>query len=117
MDDTTSSGENTLSYREAMRAHDRDKFEDEMEKEIERFTSKESYEIITRISVPKGKRILNAVWIFKRKTNPSGQIYRHRSRLCVDGSRQQEGIDYNKTYSPVVTWSTLRLIFILSLRN
>ena len=42
-------------------------------------------------------------------------MYRHRSRLCVDGSRQQEGKDYNNTYSPVVNWSTIRLLFILSI--
>ena len=70
-----------------MKAHDRDQFEKEMEIEIERFTEKESYEIIHRNKVPYGKRILHAVWTFRRKTNPSGLVYRHRSRLCVDGSR------------------------------
>ena len=49
------------------------------------------------------------------KNTPSGKVYRLRYRLCVDGIRQQEGIYYNKTYSPVVTWPTLRLLFILSI--
>ena len=111
----TAAGENTLTYRQAMKADDKDKFEEEMEKEMERFVTKESFEIKHYKEIPKGQHILNAVWTFKRKTTPSGQVYRHRSRLCVDGSRQEEGKDYNNTYSPVVNWTTIRLLFILSL--
>lgn len=32
----------------------------------------------------------------------------------VDGSRQQYGIDYHDTYSPVISWTTVRLLLILS---
>ena len=39
--DTTAAGLNTLSYREAMKADDREEFEKEMEKEIDRLTQKE----------------------------------------------------------------------------
>ena len=86
-----------------------------MEAEMDRFIAKDSFEIVHRHSIPREQRILNAVWTFRRKTTPTGQVYRHRSRLCVDGSRQQQGIDYTKSYSPVVSWSTLRLLFILSI--
>ncbi|GFH58525.1 hypothetical protein CTEN210_15001 [Chaetoceros tenuissimus] len=48
------------------------------------------------------------------KTTPAGEIYRHRSRLCVDGSQQKEGIDYTETYSPVISWTTVRVLLILS---
>ena len=54
------------------------------------------------------------MWSHRRKTTPSGEVYRYRSRLCVDGSQQQEGIDYNETYSPVVQWPTIRILMIFA---
>ena len=96
-----------------MKAHDKDKFEQEMESEIQRLIDKSTFDIVHLSKVPKGKTILNSVWTFKRKTHPSGEIYRYRSRLCVDGSRQQHGVDFSNSYSPVVNWSTIRLLFII----
>jgi len=34
--------------------------------------------------------------------------------LCVHGDQQIEGVDYFKTYAPVVQWSTIRTMLILS---
>ena len=97
-----------------MNAPDQEKIELEMEKEMNNFCDKETFHITHISNVPKGKRILNPVWTFKRKTTPSGEVYRHRSRLCVDGSRQIYGEDYTNSYSPVANWTTLRILFILS---
>ena len=70
-----------------------------------------------RSDVPEAHNILRAVWSHRRKTTPDGRVYRHRSRICVDGSQQKEGVDYFETYSPVVMWSTLRLLFIVGIIN
>jgi hypothetical protein len=72
------------------------------------------FEVVHRNTVPRKHRILRAVWSHRRKTTPSGEVYRHRSRLCLDGSQQQEGIDYTETYSPVVSWSTVRILMFLA---
>lgn len=48
------------------------------------------------------------------KTTPAREIYRHRSWLCVDGLQQKEGIDYTETYSPVISWTTVPILLILS---
>ena len=81
--------ENTLNYRTEMNAHDSELFEEQMEQEMNKFIAKETFDIVLRSSVPKEKTILNTVWTFKRKKTPDRKIYRHRSRLCVDGSRQK----------------------------
>ena len=52
----------------------------------------------------------------QKKTTPSGTVYRLRARLCDDGSKQIHGKYYINSYSPVVNWSTLRLMFILSIK-
>jgi Reverse transcriptase (RNA-dependent DNA polymerase). len=109
-----SANPNILSHREAMKADDVEKFLESMQEELERMDDNEIYEEVLRSSVPKAQKILRAVWSHRRKTTPIGLVYRHRSRLCVDGSRQQHGIDYHDTYSPVVSWTTVRLLLILS---
>ena len=49
------------------------------------------------------------------KSTPSGEIYRHRSHLCVDSSQQQYRIASTNTYSPAVSsWTTVRILLILS---
>jgi Reverse transcriptase (RNA-dependent DNA polymerase). len=109
-----SANPNILSHREATKAEDVEQFLESMQEELERMDDNEIYEEVLRSSVPKAQKILRAVWSHRRKTTPIGIIYRHRSRLCVDGSCQQHGIDYHDTYSPVVSWTTVRLLLILS---
>ena len=98
-----------------MKVPDRDKFEDSMDDEMKNLTLNDIYDLVLRKDVPKRYNILRAVWSHRRKTKPDGKIYRHKSRICLDGSQQQEGIDYFDTYSPVVMWSTLRMLFIIGI--
>jgi hypothetical protein len=63
---------------------------------------------------PPKARLLSSIWSYKRKRSPIGHILKYKSRLCVDGSQQEFGRDYWETYAPVVSWSTIRLILLLS---
>jgi hypothetical protein len=58
--------------------------------------------------------ILDSTWVFKRKRTPDGQVKKLKARFCVRGDQQIEGIDFFDTYAPVVSWSTVRLLLILS---
>jgi hypothetical protein len=64
--------------------------------------------------LPSGARLLNAIWSYRRKRRPDGVLLKHKSRICADGSQQQHGIDYWETYAPVVHWSTVRMVLVLS---
>ena len=86
-----------------------------MNDEMKNLTTNDIYDLVLRKDVPADNTILREVWSHSRKTTPSGEIYRHRSRICVDGSQQKEGIDYFETYSPVVQWSTIRMLFIIGI--
>jgi hypothetical protein len=44
----------------------------------------------------------------------NGELVKHKARICVDGSQQQYGRDYWETYAPVVSWSTVHLVLLLS---
>eukprot|EP00957_Ditylum_brightwellii_P107672 8214111-Ditylum_brightwellii.AAC.1 len=85
-----------------------------MEDEVQRMTQKENFEVVPRSRVPAYQKVLLAIWSYRRKTKPTGEIHRHCSQLCADRSTQTYGIDYNKTYYPAVQWSTVRVLLLLS---
>ena len=47
----------------------------------------------------------------------SGEIYKWKARLNVHGGKQEHGIHYWETYSPVVKWFSIRLFLTLALIN
>jgi hypothetical protein len=53
----------------------------------------------------------------KRKRNPVGDILKWKARLCAGGHKSLEFVDYWNTYSPVVSWSTVRLMIVVALLN
>ena len=64
--------------------------------------------------LPPKARLLSSIWSYKRKRRPNGDLLKHKSRICVDRSQQEHGHDYWETYAPVVSWSTVRLVMLLS---
>ena len=71
-----------------------------------------------RDEIPEDARILPAVWAMKRKRKVlTGEVYKHKARMNLDGSKQIEGIDYNQTYSPTASWPAVRLQLALTLVN
>ena len=108
---------NILNHRDAMKADDVEHFLESMDDEMKSLFKNKIYELYPRSKVPRNQRVLRAVWSHRRKTKPTGEVYRHRSRICVDGSQQTHGVDYEHTYSPVVSWSTVRIMLIISVLN
>ena len=105
----------TMYYHEAMKAPDRKEFIQAMQEEITGQLENEVYSPILRSEVPEGATILPAVWSMKRKRkSKTGEVYRHKGRLNIGGHKQKEGLDYDQTYSPVVTWPSIRLLLTMS---
>ena len=59
--------------------------------------------------------VLSSVWTLKIKRYPDGSIKKFKARFCVRGFEQRYGIDYFDTYAPVVSWTTVRLLLVLSI--
>ena len=49
-----------------------------------------------------GENVLPSTWAFKIKRYPDGQVNKFKARFCARGDRQKEGINYFKTWAPVV---------------
>ena len=59
--------------------------------------------------------ILSSTWAFRCKRYPNGSVHKLKARFCARGDKQVEGIDYFDTFAPVINWTTVRLMLILTL--
>ena len=86
-----------------------------MEQEMEQLESLNPWDVVSRKEADeRGIKVLPSTWAFKRKRYPNGSVRKLKARFCIRGDRQEEGIDYFETYAPVVSWSTVRLLLVLS---
>ena len=57
--------------------------------------------------LPKGKNTISLKWIFKTKFLSDGSIQKHKARLVARGFTQQQGVDYEETFSLVACFETV----------
>ena len=108
--------EDTPRFHEAMKSPDREGFISAMKKELAQLASMDAFVAVPREkALNEGKPVIDSVWAFKRKRYPDGSVKKLKARFCVRGDLQKEHIDYFDTYSPVVQWSTVRLLLIVSI--
>ena len=59
--------------------------------------------------------VLPGVWSFKIKRYPSGAVKKDKARFCCGGHKQIYNVDYFDVWAPLVNWTTVRLLLVLSL--
>nr|GEY05314.1 ribonuclease H-like domain-containing protein [Tanacetum cinerariifolium] len=70
----------------------------------------------TWILVPNhaGVNMVRSMWLFKHKFHANGTLSRYKARLVANGSSQQQGIDVDETFSPIVQPATIRTVLSLA---
>ena len=71
----------------------------------------------TLVPRPPDTNIIRSMWLYKHKTGPDGIPRCHKARLVANGKSQQQGLDYDETFSPVVKPVTIRAVLHLALAN
>ncbi|GJX92669.1 ribonuclease H-like domain-containing protein [Tanacetum coccineum] len=64
---------------------------------------------------PAGVNMVRSIWLFKHKFHANGTLSRYNARLVANGSSQQLGVDFDKTFSPVVKPATIRTVLSLAM--
>ena len=54
------------------------------------------------------KTIMKSKWVFKKKTEQDNSL-RYKSRVVSKGYMQKPGVDYQESFSPVATASSVRM--------
>ena len=114
----TAADEDTMYLHQARKEPDWNEFQKAMVKELQDHRDGKHWRVIPRLQVPEGQKVMRGVWSMKRKRRVgTGEVYKWKARLCIDGSSQQKGVNYWDTYSPVVSWETFRSLLTLAILN
>ena len=82
-----------------MRRPDWDQWERAIVEELAALETFNTFEVCV---LPPGKKAVGCRYVFKVKITPKGDIERYKVRLVARGFLQQEGIDYNEVFAPVI---------------
>ncbi|GKF46342.1 copia protein, partial [Tanacetum coccineum] len=60
------------------------------------------------VDLPYGKKAISTKWVYRNKKDERGIVVRNKTRLVVQGYKQEEGIDYDEVFSPVARIEAIR---------
>lgn len=102
------------TYEDAMRSPNQKHWDAAIKKELDSLEINGTWVIAER---PKGRKTVKNKWVFKVKRNANGSIERYKARLVAKGFTQEKGIDYDETFSPVISAMSLRLLLAYAVEN
>ncbi|GJS68023.1 DNA helicase [Tanacetum coccineum] len=77
-----------------------------MQEELHEFEHLEVWELVPH---PDKVMVITLKWIYKVKFDEMGGIIKNKARLVVRGYRQEEGIDFEESFTPVARLDAIRI--------
>ena len=96
-------GQEPRTVKQAFQSPQASLYQQAFQAELEALRNNDVFEEVKLTDVPQGTKILRSVVTFKHKSDN-----RVKARICVDGSRQRFGEDYDQSYAPVAMATTFR---------
>lgn len=83
-----------------------------MQEEMEALRANHTWDLVPP---PPSNHVIGWLWVYKIKRKADGSVDRYKARLVARGFTQQEGIDYDETFSPVIKPVTLRMVLAIAI--
>ncbi|KAJ0587347.1 putative RNA-directed DNA polymerase [Helianthus annuus] len=100
-----------IKYQEALKDNS---WIEATQEELQQFKRQQAWELVP---LPEGVSPIGRKWVFKNKTDERGIVVKNKARLVVQGFRQEEGIDYDETFSPVARLDAIRLFLAFAVNH
>ncbi|KAA3473183.1 Retrovirus-related Pol polyprotein from transposon TNT 1-94 [Gossypium australe] len=108
---TEQEDDDSLTYDKAMQIADSKLWEITSKAKINSMYSNSVWELV---DLPEGIKPIECKWIYKRKINADGKVETYKTRLVAKGYTQKEGIDYEKTFSPVAMLKSISILLSIT---
>jgi hypothetical protein len=96
-----------FTYKEAMGSNQADEWAEVCQYEMDALAKLKVWSLV---DLPQGHKAVKSKWAFKQKTDGH-----YRARLVAKGFTQIEGVDFDKTFSPVTHFESLQLVLALAM--
>ena len=82
-----------------------------IQEELNQFERSEEWEWVPR---PSNQSVIWTRWVFRNKMDENDIIVRNKARLVAQGFNQEEGIDYEETFTPIDRLEVIRMLLAFS---
>jgi hypothetical protein len=65
------------------------------------------------IELPPRKKLITTKWVYKVLSDSSGKPFKFKARLVTRGCEQKEGLNFQKTFAPIIKRSTIKYVIAL----
>jgi hypothetical protein len=62
-----------------------------------------------------GRNDIDCKWVYKIKRKTDGSLDRYKARLVANGFKQQYGVNYEDTFSPVIKSTTIHVVLSIAI--
>jgi hypothetical protein len=100
-----------VSYEEAEQSTEWKEWKAAMKEEYDSLIENETWDLT---DLPEHRQTIDKKWVYKIKLDNEGRVDRYKARLVAKGFTQRPGIDYFETFSPVVTFPSIRTVLSMA---
>lgn len=82
-----------------------------MEEELQALEENHTWDLVPRSP---NMFVIGSKWVYNIKVRPNGILDQYKARLVAQGYKQEYGIDYEETFTPVAKMTTVRALLAIA---
>lgn len=103
-----------MSYDDAIKSPENQMWRKAIQSELD---SLEQNNTSVMTKLPDNANVIGCRWVFTKKLNKDGSIARYKARLVAKGFSQRPEVDFDETYAPVISLTSVRTILAYATRS